>query len=309
MFGLVIESRENVEVIGPIRRIQKIAFRKPSRRCSSIDEPVTLCTPLTSRSATRDRPVVRNKLFQSPLEKWPCACYTQSKCPSVDLNEKRLEQGSPWRRDSMRKVLPFVVGLAFLSAVPAKAEPVLFSAILQGTNENPVNASTGLGFALVRHDAAAHTLSVLAGFDDLLAGVTAAHIHCCAAAPANAGVATTTPTFPGFPSAVTMGFYSQIFDLTMATSFNPAFIAANGGTPLAAELVLAARHGQRPNLLQHSHDDVSRWRNQRNLDAGRRQRRSRTRNAIAGWRRHRGARRCQAPETRATVNLIQFDEL
>ena len=140
----------------------------------------------------------------------------------------------------MRKVLPFVVGLAVLSAVPAKAEPVLFSAILQGTNENPVNASPGLGFALIGYDAAAHTLSVLAGFDDLLAGVTAAHIHCCAAPPTNAGVATTTPTFPGFPSGVTTGFYSQMFDLTLATSFNPAFIAANGGTPLAAELVLAA---------------------------------------------------------------------
>ena len=57
----------------------------------------------------------------------------------------------------MRKVLPFVVGLAVLSAVPAKAEPVLFSAILQGTNENPVNASPGLGFALIGYDAAAHT--------------------------------------------------------------------------------------------------------------------------------------------------------
>jgi CHRD domain/PEP-CTERM motif len=140
----------------------------------------------------------------------------------------------------MRKVLPFVVGLAVLSAAPAKAEPVLFSAILQGTNENPVNASPGLGFALIGYDATAHTLSVLAGFDDLLAGVTAAHIHCCTTPPANVGVATTTPTFPGFPSAVTTGFYSQIFDLTLATSFNPAFIAANGGTPLAAELVLAA---------------------------------------------------------------------
>jgi hypothetical protein len=140
----------------------------------------------------------------------------------------------------MRKVLPIVVGLAVLSAVPAKAEPVLFSAILQGTNENPVNASPGLGSALIGYDAAAHTLSVLAEFEDLLAGVTAAHIHCCVAPPANVGVATTTPTFPGFPSGVTAGFYSQIFDLTLASSFNPAFVTASGGTPLAAELALAA---------------------------------------------------------------------
>ena len=53
----------------------------------------------------------------------------------------------------MRKVLPFVVWLAVLGAVPAQAEPVLFSAILQGTNENPVNASPGLGSALIGYDA------------------------------------------------------------------------------------------------------------------------------------------------------------
>ena len=80
----------------------------------------------------------------------------------------------------------------------------------------------------------------MAEFEDLLAGVTAAHIHCCAAPPINVGVATTTPTFPGFPSGVTSGVYSQIFDLTLMSSFNPAFITASGGTPLAAELALAA---------------------------------------------------------------------
>ena len=171
-----------------------------------------------------------------------------------------------------------------------------------------MNASPGLGFALIGYDAAAHTLSVLAGFDDLLAGVSASHIHCCAAAPTNAGVATTTPTFPGFPSGVTMGFYSQIFDLTLMSSFNPAFIAANGGTPLAAELVLAA--GIASGLTYFNiHTTMFTGGEIRGtltpVDGGSH---SRTRNAIAGWRRHRGACRCQAPETRATVNLIQFDE-
>jgi hypothetical protein len=140
----------------------------------------------------------------------------------------------------MRKVLPFVVCLAVLSAAPAQADPILFSAVLLGPNENPVNASPGIGFALVGYDPAAHTLQVLAGFTDLLAGVTASHIHCCVDPPGNAGVATTTPTFPGFPSGVTSGFYNMVLNLTQASSFNPAFVTANGGTPLAAEMVLAA---------------------------------------------------------------------
>ena len=56
----------------------------------------------------------------------------------------------------------------------------------------------------------------------------------------NAGVATTTPTFTGFPSGVTSGTYTHSFDLTQASSWNPAFITANGGTTSSAEAVLLA---------------------------------------------------------------------
>jgi hypothetical protein len=141
------------------------------------------------------------------------------------------------RGDAMRKSLPFAVCLAVLSAGPAQAEPILFSAVLRGITENPANSSPGLGFALVGYDSSAHSMSVLAGFTGLLDGVTAAHIHCCVDPPGNTGVTTAVPTFPGFPSG-TSGFYSQVFDLTSASSFNPAFVAASGGL-LAAEMALA----------------------------------------------------------------------
>jgi hypothetical protein len=144
----------------------------------------------------------------------------------------------------MRKRLPFLVCLAILTAVPAKAEPILFTALLSGAKENPATGSPGLGAAMIGYDAVAHTLEVTAFFENLVAGVTAAHIHCCVDPPANVGVATTTPTFTGFPSGVTSGFYNRIFDLTLASSFNPAFITASGGTPLLAELALAAGMSQ-----------------------------------------------------------------
>ena len=51
----------------------------------------------------------------------------------------------------------------------------------------------------------------------------------------NVGVATQVPTFSGFPLGVTSGTYSELFDLTLASSWNPAFITANGGTTAAAE--------------------------------------------------------------------------
>jgi hypothetical protein len=82
-------------------------------------------------------------------------------------------------------------------------------------------------------------LSVDVSFSGLLGTTTASHIHCCVAAPGNVGVATTTPTFPGFPLGVTSGTYSHTLDLTQASSFNPAFVTANGGTTAGAEAALA----------------------------------------------------------------------
>ena len=74
----------------------------------------------------------------------------------------------------------------------------------------------------------------------LSAPTIASHIHCCTAAPGvgNAGVATGVPTFAGFPLGVTAGSYDRTFDMTMASSYNPAFVTAQGGiVPAFAALV------------------------------------------------------------------------
>ena len=77
-------------------------------------------------------------------------------------------------------------------------------------------------------------------FSGLLGDTLVAHIHCCTANPSTgtAGVATTTPTFPGFPPGVTSGTYDNILDMTLASSYNPSFVAANGGATTAAEAFL-----------------------------------------------------------------------
>jgi hypothetical protein len=75
-------------------------------------------------------------------------------------------------------------------------------------------------------------------FSGLEAGTTASHIHCCIPPGGNAGVATAVPTFPGFPLGVTSGTYSMTFDLTQASTYNPAFVTAQGGTIAAAEAAL-----------------------------------------------------------------------
>lgn len=125
-----------------------------------------------------------------------------------------------------------------LLAPLAIAAPIYFDATLTGASENPPNASLGTGFATVIFDPVAHTMEVSASFSGLTGTTTASHIHCCVTPPGNVGVATPLPSFPGFPSGVTSGTYSSLFDLTLASSFNPAFVTANGGTPAGAEAAL-----------------------------------------------------------------------
>lgn len=141
-------------------------------------------------------------------------------------------------------------GLALIAAAAAQA-PVaqatvlIFTASLNGPSESPPNASPGIGNAIVTIDDVADTMRVQVDFTGLLEPTSASHIHCCTAVPGTgtAGVATKTPTFPGFPLGVTSGTYDQTFNLLPATAtdtYNAAFVAANGGTVAGAEVALIA---------------------------------------------------------------------
>ena len=128
------------------------------------------------------------------------------------------------------------------AAWTAQAVPITYTATLSGPAEDPPNASPGVGFAEVEFDLALHSLAVSASFSGLLGETAAAHIHCCTAAPLTgvAGVATQVPTFIGFPLGVSAGNYLQSFDTSLASTYNPAFVTANGGTPAGAEAALFA---------------------------------------------------------------------
>ena len=124
----------------------------------------------------------------------------------------------------------------------AHAALLQYSVSLDGPSESPANASPGIGSGTVNYDDSAHTLQLQVSFSGLTGTTTASHIHAPTASPfsGTAGVATTTPSFAGFPLGVTSGSYSDTLDLTAASSYNPAFITANGGTPAGAESALAA---------------------------------------------------------------------
>jgi hypothetical protein len=132
------------------------------------------------------------------------------------------------------------IALVLSVSVVARAVPVQFSAALSGPNESPANASLGTGFAVVTYDATTHMLQVQVTFSGLTGSTTASHIHAATPTPGagTAGVATTTPTFAGFPLGVTSGSYFNILDLTLLSSYNPAYVTANGGTVASAEAAL-----------------------------------------------------------------------
>jgi hypothetical protein len=96
----------------------------------------------------------------------------------------------------------------------------------------------------------AQTIQINATFSGLTSSnITGAHIHCCAPFGTNAGVATTTPTFPGFPLGMTSGTYtSQVFDLTQPLIYNTApggFLSMFPGIPQAeAALIAGIENGQ-----------------------------------------------------------------
>ena len=126
--------------------------------------------------------------------------------------------------------------LALLLAAPSTARATtIYVATLAGANEVPPTGSPATGFATVTLNG--DTLTVDETFSGLIGGpAAAAHIHCCFPAGVNAIVAVPFIDFP----AATSGSYHQSFDLTLASSYNPAFETAHGGTAASAEAALIA---------------------------------------------------------------------
>lgn len=143
-------------------------------------------------------------------------------------------------RFRFRLLLTALVALALVGVPAAHAAVTTYVATLSGPNESPPNASPGTGFGTVDVDPVAHTMRVQANFSGLTGNTTACHIHgpTAVAGTGTASVATTTPTFPGFPLGVTSGSYDNTQDMTLSGSYNAPFLAANGGSTAAAEAAL-----------------------------------------------------------------------
>jgi hypothetical protein len=126
---------------------------------------------------------------------------------------------------------PLVFALAF--AIPAHADTI-YTATLLGSNEVPPTGSPGTGFGTFTLNG--NLLSIDESFSGLTSSANAAHIHCCGPAGVNEIVAV---PFTPFPSA-TSGTFMATVDLTLAATYNAAFITQEGGTVGLAEAGLIA---------------------------------------------------------------------
>jgi len=131
---------------------------------------------------------------------------------------------------------------ALAAAIPAAAaHEVEYATPLSGISEIPTNASPGTGNALITIDFDTLMMEVNVSFSGLSGNTTASHIHCCTVTPgsANVGVVAVLPSFTDFPLGVTSGTYDHTFDMADASSYNPAFVTAQGSVSNAFNALVA----------------------------------------------------------------------
>ena len=127
---------------------------------------------------------------------------------------------------------PLALSLALV--LPAHADTITYTAILLGSNEVPPTGSLGTGFATFM--LTGNLLSIDETFSGLSAPASAAHIHCCGPIGVNEIVAVPFTPFPNNTS----GHFTATVDLTLAATYNGAFITQEGGTVAGAETGLIA---------------------------------------------------------------------
>ena len=129
---------------------------------------------------------------------------------------------------------PVLLAFVFALVPTAHADTITYTAILLGSNEVPPTGSPGTGFAIFT--LSNNLLSIDETFSGLTAPASAAHIHCCGPIGVNEIVAV---PFTPFPNA-TSGHFTATVNLTVAATYNGAFITQEGGTVAGAEAGLIA---------------------------------------------------------------------
>ena len=130
----------------------------------------------------------------------------------------------------MKQVLS-VLALAATAGLATPAFAQTYKATASGPAESPPNASPGS--SMVTLEFAGTKLTVDLPFSGLVGDSTEAHIHCCTTT-AFTGTSPVALPFTDFPTGVKDGSYTKTFSLYDTATYDPAFLAANGGTASGA---------------------------------------------------------------------------
>jgi CHRD domain-containing protein/VCBS repeat protein len=161
---------------------------------------------------------------------------------AVIAGRSRIDVHSRLKR-LLRRLPGFASASVLLAsiALSAAAYQIQYVGTLSGNLEVTPTNSPATGVVGVTFDLDLMTMRVQTTFSGLTSSTTAAHVHCCTTTPlfGAASVATQTPAFAGFPLGVTAGTYDHTFDMSLASSWNPSYVTANGGIAGAWSALLA----------------------------------------------------------------------
>ncbi len=136
----------------------------------------------------------------------------------------------------MKRSLTILALAAAAACAPVLAQAqTIIKATASGPSESPPNGSPGSSVATFELDDT--ILRAEVPFRDLVGDTTMAHIHCCTTASFT-GTAPVALPFVDFPLGVSGGLYTHAFDLSDASVYDPAFLAAFNGTPQSASAAL-----------------------------------------------------------------------
>ena len=141
----------------------------------------------------------------------------------------------------MRTSIAVAALIATIAAMPAAyAATETFKGTLAGSSEVPPVQTTATGSAAVTLDTATKQASWRVEYSGLSSPATAAHIHCGAAAGANAGVAVPLGPATGLASQITGSGAmtdAQIADLTAGKCYVNIHTDKNKGGEVRAQLM------------------------------------------------------------------------
>ena len=121
----------------------------------------------------------------------------------------------------------------------AQAAVITYKATLSGASEVPPNQTAGRGAAAVNVDPSTGKISWRVEYSGLTGPAAAAHIHCGAAAGANAGVAVPLGSAPNLASPITGSgtmTQAQMGELQAGKCYINIHTAANKGGEIRGQL-------------------------------------------------------------------------